>query len=160
MEGLLFMKEQLLIWEPIEGNPFCRRNNEMHLVKFSFKENLVLVFEDIKSNEEYTFTYKSSEGIRSFITLRIADEFKRADIDKLIKEFFEKEEEEKSLNYGPTFYKVQHSSFLDWQDSNDPVRKILQPNAEHHLFITSVFYIDVLTEIQPTVSKVKLKFTL
>jgi hypothetical protein len=149
------MEEHLLIWEPIEGNPFCRRNNELHLDKFSFEQNLVLVFHDVKKNEMYTFEYKAIEGKPSFITLRIADEFKRGDINKLINDFHEKEEA-KSLNYSPTFYKVQHSTFLEWQDLNDPIREILQPNTEHHLYITSVFYIDVLTEIQPTVSKLKL----
>lgn len=149
------MKEQLVLWEPLEGNPFCRRHNELHLDKFSYEHDLILTFHDVKNNEMYTFIYEALEGIRSFITLRIADEFKRGDIDKLINEFFDKEEA-KSLNYGPTFYIVQYSSFLEWQDSNDPVRIILQPNAEHHLFITSNFYIDVLTEIQPTVSKAKL----
>lgn len=148
------MKEQLLIWEPLAGNPFCRKNNEMSLVKLSFEKDFVLVFEDIKSKEEYTFSYQSSEGRKAFITFRIIEELVRPDIDELIFEFFNKIENS-SLNYGPTFYKVQNSSFLKWYDDNYEIRKIIQPNAEHHLFITSTFFIEVISEVQPVVSKLK-----
>lgn len=148
------MKEQLLIWEPIVGNPFCRKNNEMNLVKLSFEKDFVLVFEDNKSKEMYSFSYESSEDRKAFITFRIVEELVRPDIEELIFEFFNKIENN-SLNYGPTFYKVQNSRFLKWYDDNYEIRKVIQPNAEHHLFITSTFIVEVISEVQPVVSKLK-----
>ena len=145
-------KEELLIWEPLKENTFCRRNNEMHLVKLSFEKDFILVFENIISKEKYTFSYHSLEGRKSFITFRITDELARPDIDGLIFEFFNKKEAS-SLKFGPTFYKVYNSSFLKSYDDIYEIRKVLQPNAEHHLFVTSTFYIDVISEVQPVVSK-------
>lgn len=147
-------KEELLIGEPLNENTFCRRNNEMHLVKFSFEKDFLLVFENIKSKEKYTFSYQSCEGKKGLITFRITEELTRPDIEELIFEFFNKKEAY-SLIYGPTFYKVQNSSFLKWYDENYAVRKILHPNAEHHLFVTSTFYIEVISEVQPIVTKLK-----
>lgn len=150
------MKEHLLLWEPLEHNPFCRQKNELHLVAFSYEQDFILLFEDIETNEQYRFMYESREnhGKHAFITFRMTEELTIPDIEDLISDFF-KTENANTLSYGPTFYKVANSEYLKWYDAKNPLRKDIRPNAEHHLFVTSTLYIEIITEIEPRVSKIR-----
>lgn len=148
------MKEHLVRWEPLHDNPFCRQNNELHLVAFSYEKDFVLQFENVKTNEQYEFVYAANEaqGQQAFITFRMIEELTIPDIEDLIADFFETEDAA-ALQYGPTFYKVANSTYLQWYDEKNPLRKQIRPNAQHHLFVTSTLYIDIITEIEPTVTK-------
>ena len=87
------------------------------------------------------------------LTFRFTDEMARSDIESLIgqlaKENFHKNIK---LHNELTFFKIENSSYLAWYDSVFSARPILHPNAEHHLYITSNFFIDVLSEYEPVVS--------
>lgn len=144
--------EKLIVWEPLKPNKFDRFTNEMDFFKMSYEEDFILIFQNYKTNEEFTFTYKSPSFGHPVLTFRFTDEMARSDIESLIgqlaKENFHKNI--KSVNE-PTFYKIENSSYLAWYDSVFSSRPILHPNAEHHLYITSNFFIDVLSEYEPVV---------
>lgn len=140
-------KEKLLLWEPLTENPFSRLEREMLFVKMVYEVDFILVFKDYETSFEYTFTYKKpEERPYPILTFRSCEEMARPDIESLIGLL------ENPPTYNPTFYKVENSDFLAWYDNNFSARATLQPNVEHHLFITSDFFIDVLSEIQPVVT--------
>lgn len=145
--------EKLIVWEPLKPSTFDRFMNEMDFVKMSYEEDFILIFQNYKTNEQFTFTYKLPHSGHPVLTFRFTDEMARSDIESLIgqlaKENFNRNIK---LHYEPTFYKVENSSYLAWYDSVFSARPILHPNAEHHLYITSNFFIDVLSEYEPIIS--------
>ncbi|PKR84621.1 hypothetical protein [Heyndrickxia camelliae] len=143
--------EKLIIWEPLEDNPFCRYDNEMYFVDVHYQKDFVLIFEDIKNFKEYRFTYKQDKAqTYAIISFRIFDELGRPDIDDLIGNAWR--ENEGTLTYKPTFYKVENSSWISWYDSIYPARVGLYPNAEHHLYVTSDFMLEVISENEPVIT--------
>lgn len=147
---------KLSVWEPIHDtdNQFCRFYNELHFVEMHYQKDFTLVFEDTNQTKKYIFTYKQSEfKPNAVITFRLFDETARPDIENLISKVGKQREEDGlgKLTYEPTFYKVLNSSFLSWYDNIFPARVQLQPMAEHHLYISSDYIIDVLSEHEPIV---------
>lgn len=130
--------ERLVIWNPLVNNPFSRFDNEMIFVKMVYETNFVLIFKDYRSANEYRFTYEKKEKPYPIITFRIFEEMARPDIEDLISKMVVENinEGRDKLEYEPTFYKVENSCFLRWYDNIFGAREVLQPNAEHHLFIT------------------------
>ncbi|MDQ0156507.1 hypothetical protein [Robertmurraya andreesenii] len=148
--------EKLLVWEPIHeaDNQFSRFNNELLFVEMHYQKDFTLVFEDANHTKKYIFTYKQPESRpNAVITFRLFDETARPDIENLISRVGKQREEDglDKLTYEPTFYKVLNSSFLSWYDNIFPARVQLQPMAEHHLYISSDYIIDVLSEHDPFV---------
>lgn len=144
-------KEKLIIWEPLEDNPFCRFDNEMHFVEMHYQKDFVLVFEDAKNLKKYRFTYKQDKAqTYAIISFRFFDELTRPDIDNLLENVWR--EHEDTLTYKPTFYKVNNSSLLSWYDSIYPARANLYRNAEHHLYVTSEYMLEVISEYEPTIT--------
>ena len=105
----------LLIWEPLQVNPFDRFHAPMNLVSMHFEGDFVLKFNTFNSSMEYVFTYKQSQSnyyaIRHF---RILEEFIRHDVEILIDQFRLKRESLglPKLTYDSTFFKIENSSFL------------------------------------------------
>ncbi|OCS82244.1 hypothetical protein A6K76_16340 [Caryophanon latum] len=114
--------------------------------------HFILLFENIETNEQYRFIYEAieSEGKQPFLTFRMTEELTLPSIEELIAEFFETAEAA-ALDYGPTFYKVANSQYMKWYDAQHPSRKDIRPDAQHHLFVTSTLYIEIITEIEPSV---------
>lgn len=149
--------EKLIVWEPIKAKEiqFSRFYNELLFYEMHYRKDFVLVFEDVKHSKKYTFTYENKKSQKyAIITFRFFDELTRPDIEELISKVGKVREKEglSNLTFEPTFYKVENSSFLSWYDNIFPARAVLQPKAEHHLYITSDYIIDVLSEYEPTVS--------
>ncbi|MBC5635272.1 hypothetical protein H8S33_00405 [Ornithinibacillus sp. BX22] len=148
-------KGQLIVWEPLTNNPFSRFDNPMNLVNMHYEGNFILVFEEFNGSKEYTFTYgKNKSNLNSVITFRILDEIARTDIEKLISRVGKDRETQglSKLTYEPTFYKVKNSSYLSWYKGINPVLFDIHPSVEHHLYITSEFMIDVLSEQEPFIT--------
>ncbi|KQL36097.1 hypothetical protein [Psychrobacillus sp. FJAT-21963] len=150
-------KEKLTVWEPIKtkDNQFSRLYNELVFFEMHYQKDFVLVFEDTDHSKKYIFTYDYNKSQKyAIITFRLFDEMTRPDIEELISKVGKEREEEglSKLTYEPNFYKVENSSFLSWYDNIFPARASLQPKAEHHLYITSDYIIDVLSEYDPTVA--------
>lgn len=149
--------EKLVVWEPIEDkvNQFSRFYNELLFHEMLYQKDFVLVFEDVNHRKKYSFTYKQDKTTTyAIISFRLFDEMTRPDVENLISKVGEQREEDglSKLTYEPTFYKVENSSFLSWYDNIHPARVGLHPNAEHHLYITSDYMIDVLSEHEPIVT--------
>lgn len=146
----------LVIWEPLQVNPFDRFHAPINLVSMHFEGDFVLKFNTFNSSKEYIFTYKQNQSnyyaIRHF---RILEEFIRHDIEILIDQFRLKRESLglPKLTYNHTFFKIENSSFLSWYRSIDPSFPLQEDCCvEHHLYITSNYFIDVLSEQQPTIT--------
>lgn len=149
------VNEELIVWNPLKQNPFSRFDNELHFVEMHYQKDFVLVFEDIKFSKKYKFTYKQDEHVNyPIITFRFFDEMTRPDIEELISKVEKKRDEEglSKLTYEPTFYKVRNSRFLSWYDSIYPARVGIQPNAEHHIYISSEYILEVLSEQEPIIT--------
>ncbi|MED3552720.1 hypothetical protein [Cytobacillus praedii] len=149
--------EKLIVWEPIDDkeNQFSRLYNDLHFVKMHYQKDFVLVFEAAKCTKKYVFTYKQEKSnCYAIISFRFFDEMTRPDVESLISKVGKEREKEglSKLTYEPTFYKVENSSFLSWYDNIYPARVGMHPNAEHHLYITSDYIIDILSEHEPTVT--------
>ena len=86
----------------------------------------------------------------AIISFRFFDELTRPDIDSILENVWK--DHEGTLTYKPTFYKVENSSFLSWYASIYPARATLYPNAEHHLYVTSDFMLEVISEYEPTIT--------
>lgn len=148
---------KLIIWEPLKNNPFDRFIEPMSLVSMHYDgEELEITFSAFNSGQQFKFTYKQDEtnfyAIRHF---RILKELTRGDIEILIGKLRE-EREVTGLTrfaYNPTFYKVENSSFESWYKNIDLSLPLPEDSRlEHHLYIASDYFIDVLSEQQPTIT--------
>lgn len=147
-------EEELVVWEPLGDNFFDRFENEMHYESISYEIDFILVFTDTKTDKKVTFTYRAPENTPlPVLTFRFTEEMGRADIEYLITQSYEKKKKNNSvMTYNPTFYKIRNSAFLKWYDTAFPARPIIYPEVEHHLYITSNFFIDVLSEVLPEIT--------
>jgi len=146
---------KLIIWEPLENNPFDRFRVQMNLISLHYDgEDFVLIFTAFNSEEKFKFTYKQRDpsffAIRHF---RILKEWTRDDIEILISKLREEMETLglPTFTYDPTFFKIENSSFKSWYKHID----LSLPNdspLEHHLYIASDYFVDVLSENQPTIT--------
>ena len=152
--------ERLISWEPFEEKPFDRFDKPMCLTNLQFDGELFILTFSSDGSKEYTFTYKRTEThfypIRTF---RVLEEVTRGDIEELIHNAFLEREKEglPRATYNTTFYKVENSTYLSWNQELDPsLPRPQNCTLEHHLYITSDYFIDVLSEIQPviTISKI------
>ncbi|MEW4286196.1 hypothetical protein [Priestia koreensis] len=142
--------ERLVIWEPLEENPFCRYTNEMQFVEMHYQKDFVLVFEDFKTQKIYRFTYEQSKAqTYAIVSYRFFDELTRPDIDTLIDNLFK---EQGNSSYRPTFYKMENSEFISWYDKVYSARVGMYPNTEHHVYLTADYVLEVLSEYEPTVT--------
>lgn len=148
---------KLIIWEPLKENPFDRFKVQMNLVSLQYDgEDFVLIFTAFNSEEKFKFIYKQNDfsfyAIRHF---RILKEWTRGDIEFLIGKLREERDSAglQKFPYDPTFYKIENSSFKSWYKNIDlslPTSEDSQ--LEHHLYIASDYFIDVLSENQPIIS--------
>ena len=149
---------KLIIWEPLENNPFDRFKEPMNLISMHYDGvDLELTFSTFNSGQEFKFTYKSDEtnfyAIRHF---RILKELTRDDIEILIDKLRDERDVTglTRLAYDPTFYKIENSSFESWYKNIDFSLPLPEDShLEHHLYIASDYFIDVLSEQQPTITK-------
>jgi len=148
--------EKLILWEPIENNPFERFYNGMDLRTLQWDGDFILSFLDHQNNKIYHFTYKQDEAnfyaIRHF---RMLEEFCNTNIEMLIDKFREERVSAgiPKLTYNPTFYKILNSNFLSWYRTIDPTLPSPENcRIEHHLYISANYFIDVLTEQQPLIT--------
>lgn len=147
------MNEKLENWKPIQKNPFCNLNNQLHFYDMSNLYDFILVFENAKSSDLYIFRYKNLKRDTAVISFHFYPSLSRSDFYDLSVEFWkERDEEVHPLSYEPTFFKKRNSSWIDWYDSIFPARVQLNPKVEHHVYITSDFYIEVMSEQNPDVS--------
>ncbi|WP_342567513.1 hypothetical protein MKY09_02655 [Psychrobacillus sp. FSL K6-4046] len=154
---------KLITWEPIQNNPFDRFKEPMDLVSMHYDfEKFELTFATCTLNnpvQEFKFTYKQDENyfypVRHF---RILEEHIRSDLENLFGEIYKERKDAGLPNhlYDSTFYKVENSSFESWYKSIDGSLPLPEDSTlEHHLYVTGNHFIDVLSEVQPTITKIK-----
>lgn len=135
---------KLKTWEPVDYF-----QGELQFVEIHYRHHLKLVFVD-EDNKEYTFTYKPViEGAMPILTFRLVDEMVNGNLLGPLKEEREKNKGEDQLT---CFYKVENSDILKWYDESFPSRDILHPNVEHHIYITSEYILEVLSEREPEIT--------
>ncbi|MFJ7936521.1 hypothetical protein [Sporosarcina sp. NPDC096371] len=147
------MNEKLELWEPLTENPFCNLKNQLHFYDMSCLHNFILVFEEAGSSRLYVFIYENLKKDTAVISFRFYPLLTRSDFDQLAINFWKEREETgaHSLSYEPMFFKVCYSSWISGYDSIFPARVQLNPEAEHHAYVTSDYYIEVMSEQEPIV---------
>jgi len=144
---------KLEIWTPFLENPFCNKNNQLNFYDMSYLNDFILVFEDIKGSNLYVFRYDNLKK-DAVISFHFSPLLSRSDFDQLVINFVEdrKEMGVPLLPYEPTFFKTLNSSWIEWYDGIFPARVVLNPEVEHHVYVTSEFCIEVMSEQEPDVS--------
>lgn len=147
------MNEKLELWEPLLENPFCNLKNQLHFYDMSCMSDFIVVFEEAGSSRLYVFIYEDLKRDAAIISFHFYPLLTRSDFNQLVINFWKDREEAETnfLSYEPTFFKVCHSSWISWYDRIFPARVQLNPEVEHHAYVTSDFYIEVMSEQEPTV---------
>ena len=147
------MNEKLEVWEPISESPFCNLKNQLHFYDMSCMNDFILVFEEAGSSRLFVFIYEDFNRDSAVISFRFSPSLTRSDFDQLVIDFWEEKGAAgaHSLSYEPTFFKVMHSSWISWYDRVFPASVQLNPEIEHHAYVTSDYLIEVLSEQEPGV---------
>lgn len=147
------MKEKIEVWEPLLENPFCNLKKQLYFYDISCMNDFILVFKEVESSKLYVFIYENLGKDTAVISFHFSPLLSRSDFDQLVREFWKREEEAgtNSLSYEPTFFKICNSGWISWYDSVFPARVQLNPEVEHHAYVTSDFYIEVMSEQEPNV---------
>ena len=151
----------LIIWEPIQNNPFDRYKEPMDLVSMHYNfEKLEFIFATctpMNSIQKFKFTYMQDENhfypVRHF---RVLEEHTRTDLEYLFGKIYKERTDAglPHLLYDSTFFKIENSSFESWYKSIDGSLPLPEDSTlEHHLYVTGNHFIDVLSEVQPIITK-------
>jgi len=147
------MKGKLELWEPLLENPFCNLKNQLYFYDMSYLRDFILVFEEVGSSRLHVFIYENHQKGTAVISFRFYPLLARSDFDQLAINFWKEREKTgaDSLSYEPTFFKVCYSSWNSWYDSIFSARVLLNPEAEHHAYVTTDDCIEVMSEQEPKV---------
>ncbi len=141
------MLTKLAFWEPLDHNLFCNYKSQLRFFDFRYGKDFILAFENTNESELILFNYKNSQTGPAIMAFQFHSNLVRSDINNLINAFLE----ENSYTYEPTFFKVSNSHWINWYDEVFPARVQINPNAEHHLFLTDDLYIEVMSEQEPEI---------
>ncbi|WLD92710.1 hypothetical protein [Alkalihalobacillus sp. AL-G] len=135
------IKRKLQVWEPIKDM------GDMELVNFNVVGKVNITLED--KHREYSFLYDKRINGNFVLACRFTHEMKKGDLVPLVvqaqQEYFV------SATRPWSTYKMTNSDFIQWYDSL-PGPGSNDIHIEHHIFATSDYTIEVLSEYEPKIN--------
>ncbi|MFD1204337.1 MULTISPECIES: hypothetical protein [Sporosarcina] len=113
----------------------------------NLQKGLTLRFSNL-SGKIYEVIYDQYINGSYIWSMRLVAERDRQDLLDLVREAQNKHQTD---NY-TSFYKMESSDFLEWYDGIAMLGSEHVPNVEHHVYITSEYVIEVLSEYEPKVN--------